>query len=116
MKNTQENFAAKLAVQMTPAAKALDAAMPGAGPRRLARELFQGKVEHGRVSRWRTGKRNLPAWALEMIRAAAERRIADIRASVEMAKPGPGTGPYIIAWNARRARERDELKKKEGLG
>ena len=49
-----------------------------------AKKLFGHRVKPDTIKKWRQGKRKTPAWALALVRAAIERRIAELQHAREL--------------------------------
>ena len=80
-------------------------------------QLFEGRVSHEALRRWRSGKRRAPVWAYERLAELLEARAAkDIEGACLLrgvmrreAQIGRGAHRNICAWNARRHRISHEV-------
>lgn len=89
---------------VTPAARLVRLMWPGMSSTQIAADLG-GRITASNVRQWRTGKRHVPAWVIEEMRA----RHAAIGAAIAQMKTGPGIKAgfgNIGAWNASRNVER----------
>lgn len=100
-----ELFPAKPA---TPCAKALE--LLGITTRAEAVQLFKGRAAMWQVRDWRLGRRGMPTWAVEILRAELNARRAMFDALAESVLPGPGLG-----WNKNATRGLGEWRAKKNV-
>lgn len=70
--------------------------------------LFGGRATLGTIINWRTGRRNIPGWAIDCLRRRWNELDAAARADLARTKPGPGlkAGARNLAeWRVKKARE-----------
>ena len=124
--DARQRYYAKLKSQRVPVIdnrpprSAFDAAMLALVPTRHRASMLSllgGRVSYDTLRHWRRGLRKPPAWVLDRVRslllARAEnyRTVADQLASIQP----PSSAPNILAWNARRAKERDRANREKAL-
>lgn len=63
--------------------------------------LFEHRTTYGTIKQWRHGRRNMPAWAVEIIRAKFERG-AELIAGLK-AGPGGDGSRYLAAWRVKQS-------------
>ncbi len=89
--------------------EALSHFYPRGSNREALERFFQNKVTYKTIHSWRTGHRNIPRWALELLAARHRDRInvhRNIITCLEITKAGPGLkagAVNLAAWKARRS-------------
>lgn len=67
--------------------------------------LFDGRASYPAIRKWREGRRAMPPWAIDLIRAKLAAKAAEITAPGDLIKTGPGQG-----WNRGAARGAGEWR------
>lgn len=90
-------------------ADAIRLAAPGLGYKRIARELFGGRVSHVAIAHWMHGRTKPVHWAGEILRAELRRRAElhqQAAQAIPLGDPRQTGAAALRRWRANRAKEK----------